>query len=712
MHSQVKKRVSAYVLASFIISLLPLPSFARENNVPHKIRDISTDTTSFDVKISDSILKKTNPSAKSSDRLINSVNGNLDKLTGTKNGKNPMLLGNENAPRQESLKPNALNGDGNGNGHGDDKGDGSKSIAHPLFYPMCLFVDTQAEKSKSDMDKEIKELVGMAHKCQVNLVVYPRWVDLGKAPPLSPAGKGSDRSDTINDWASSACNIKEKLGVPSASVSTCDRMEDTDAEMCNSTKDVAPDKKIWSKDVGGCAQVHAANGGGLSSNTWDKVNAQIQGGGEHQKQFSGSGAVPSIEGKGTCTGGIIAHEANGHSQMGMPNYEPPKMHNLGNGIGKPMADYSSYGTWLDNLAAEGSDFKGWEPMGCDEMRKNSFKNDGRWKYNPKKEFYMPVKKKILKIDEGEKVFKIPYLIANGENPGPNEITGDGRRGVKIPGNVRARLLTNPGSIFISTQGLAGGHPEKGVLGNNDGSEFNASEGGGPNGEAPTIPQGQIVMGKGVSNSQLSGNEDFGIEEKLRGEDPSKANSFQADFFAKVGPANPAAGAPTPSMGSSEKAGSAVSFSLRADGRKEDTNLDPRFFDRNGKPIAPQPRKRADVEDVAYSARTGDSGSGALANRPPTGGVSGDEDAARGDINLARNPGRLDQSESSTTDFFKPRQDAFSATSDPSLPGRTSEPRRPSEERRPASERREPSTRRQSSESSESAYSDSSSDFGE
>jgi hypothetical protein len=266
---------------------------------------------------------------------------------------------NENAPRQKPIDPGKKKDN-------DDDGDGAgpSDQTPPLvgqdidwFYPMCLFVDPAY-----DANAAIKKLVDdAASQCGVLVKVKAVTVKANYPP---------ESSDAINALQTANCNADQYWGVAAASTSFCSRGIQVAGEMCKVPLLNAQGVQIgWDPAVGGCAQMNQAGGGGYTQKQQD----QIKGMTAKMSQASGS-VVPSIERAGSCDGDTIGHEAQGHSQMGVPNGSTH-----GKGIGWPMPGESE--------GTEGSGGGGWTTTGCIAMRANSFENVRNLKWFPEQTKY-------------------------------------------------------------------------------------------------------------------------------------------------------------------------------------------------------------------------------------------------------------------------------------------------------------------------------------
>lgn len=317
---------------------------------------------------------------------------------GGKNGGSGSQGFNEDAAKNgKQVDPGDRSGDGGDKPKQPPTGDKGDAIAYPLWYPMCLFVDSHVT---NDVNESIRGQTEMAAKCGVNLVIFPMTVQSNYS--MDP--------DEINKLQQANCNINEKFKVKASSTSICGQHMESPAKMCDAWKDKP--KGILDLDVAGCAQVQAA-GGSISAETRQRLQ---QSGGSTLAEFSGGGSAPSIERPDACTAGVVAHESQGHSQFGQPNGSVD-----GNGIGTDPP-----GTQANGGPEGGGSFDGWTGLGCQHMRENSFANDGKWKYNPARKNYFkmemdPARQWDLKA--GRKLFGNPDAPDGGKDTPPPMTAG-------------------------------------------------------------------------------------------------------------------------------------------------------------------------------------------------------------------------------------------------------------------------------------------------
>ncbi len=323
------------------------------------------------------------------------------------------------------------NKSGNGDGNADDSdrggqppamggGGGGGSIAFPKWWPACVFIDPKYGNG-NDI---IKGAVEIAAKCQVNLVVIPITV--------LPGSYGPSEKD-INAKQKASCNIGSTFGVPNWSTSTINQFPDPPAEMCDVPLDKSKGGPPWDTGVAGCAQLASGS----------KAAGDGQSGG-----VGTGGATPSIENAGGANSGVLMHEMIGHSEMGMPNYEEgkkPPMTDLGLGIGKENGSakldldkiinslYAAAGisripqTEIPEVGAvEGQDLKGegFNGIGCGIFFANAYKNDGRWRYDPKQTTY------YVKEENPERQWPLGKPLFGPPGPAPQtgspQVVGDPR----------------------------------------------------------------------------------------------------------------------------------------------------------------------------------------------------------------------------------------------------------------------------------------------
>lgn len=330
-------------------------------------------------------------------------------------------------------------GGGGDNASGDGGGErrpregrGSQSggaEAFPKWWPMCLFLDESI--STEEGNRTVKGLIDDAAKCKVNLVVFP----------VTIKANYSDDPDIINKGSQGSCNIVPTLA-EKASTSVCVHHQYSSDKMCGDP----PTAQNPNPQVAGCAQLQAGAGARLRQRYTDPTDAANLAAQANETQEGAAGvAAPSIEDAGQCTKDIVAHEALGHSQMGMPNGE-----SHGKGIGRPLPG-----------GAEGTATGDWTEEGCAEMFQNGFDNsDQRWKYDRNRQnYYTKIEDPAKQWDllGGGQLFKPPPGPPppgrrKGDRPkgGPQQITYDEGAG------------PNPGSRSIGREGaggsVAGGSP--------------------------------------------------------------------------------------------------------------------------------------------------------------------------------------------------------------------------------------------------------------
>src|SRR5690606_815 len=115
------------------------------------------------------------------------------------------------------------------------------------------------------------------------------------------------------------CNLPKELAA-AGSATALVPWEDTAARMCDVWKDLPDGSRVPDLDVAGCAQMRSG------TSLTDEQKAKMKGDGSTNS--ASGGVAPSIEVPKGHTAGVVAHEAQGHSQMGKPN---GAVH--GNGIG-------------------------------------------------------------------------------------------------------------------------------------------------------------------------------------------------------------------------------------------------------------------------------------------------------------------------------------------------------------------------------------------
>lgn len=309
----------------------------------------------------------------------------------------------------EFTKPGSASGAGNGSGaqtrSGGTPGSPGEMMTTstpggggvqklPLFYPMCLFIDSMY--SSEEGSKTVKGLVDDAAACGVALVVFPFTLKPGY--PESP--------DFINSAQQKMCNIPQAGIAPAASTSSCVSWPLSADKMCVSD----PLPPNYSGQVAGCAELRAARvKTEIPEDQKAEVEARLK---EHLGSSDvkvGGGVAVSIEDAGSCDSGTVGHEALGHSQFGHPNGQ-----SSGHAIG---------------LSQSGGGGSGWTEEGCSAMRKNAFGNDGRWTYDPSRETYYtkPKNPEAWKdLMNPEPIFKQQKQVAQQAQP-PQITTPPGQR---------------------------------------------------------------------------------------------------------------------------------------------------------------------------------------------------------------------------------------------------------------------------------------------
>lgn len=319
--------------------------------------------------------------------------GNSGKGSGGKNSGSGGVGFNEDASKngkQVDPGPKDENTGGPKTPPGSPPGEGD-IVAYDKFYPMCIFIDRDATDEATG-NAAVKGMVDDAAACGVNLVVFAYTVQ-----PL-----GTDDDVEINKWQQATCNLNEKLaslGVKASSTTVCSASETAASKMC---KDFEPVPQFPpntpTKNVAGCAQLQRVAGPeNLDNNPSAKARLSALG----TPSYGGSLSAPSIEQKGACDKDTIGHEAQGHSQWGHPN-------GSGDGKGIGLGDDGKGG---GEAGAGGKG--GWDPAGCTQMKMNSYANDGRFKYNRKRQnYYFHDPNPKVRLQDMKKLF------------GPEDIPGD------------------------------------------------------------------------------------------------------------------------------------------------------------------------------------------------------------------------------------------------------------------------------------------------
>ncbi len=352
---------------------------------------------------------------------------------------------------QSGRPPSAGNGSGRPPSAGNGPGAGvQQSKAFDKFYPMCLFMDGDAVTSQQG-NATIKGMVdNMAQACGVNLVVFPVTVKPGSYDN-SPGA-----ADVNNNLQKAACNIVPNIpNVTNASTSFCQSSDAMADHMCasfeNDPKKADPRhgrKYKMDLPVAGCAQVNSKTGSQDFDDFKQKLRDIESGKIKNDPDFpspgdatarlkelqddgsSGGGGrsdiAPSIEDVNSCTSMIVAHEAIGHSMMGMPNGD-----GHGNGIGLKKAAGMN---------------EGWTPEGCAVIQKNAMVNDGTWRWEQGRQtYYVPPadRNNWWDLGSGRKLFNPP---ANAPGGGPV---------------MRPPIVQNGGNTVVMDDGAAKGSGDAG-----------------------------------------------------------------------------------------------------------------------------------------------------------------------------------------------------------------------------------------------------------
>jgi hypothetical protein len=213
---------------------------------------------------------------------------------------------------------------------------------HPFIWPMCVFAAPGTKNANGVTD----ELVKMAAKCKVHLMVFPMFVK-------------STRGDAnaVASAASQKCNAHEGLkrfGVNRATALVITDDENQPAQFCNVSGIDPKEKRGCAQstfDVGFGVTTRLANTEGLPSKPVNQIAAAIV----HR----------------SATIQDFAYWTQGWAQVGRP----------------PGPGGNRVGDWSMGYSDARSNQVGWDDDFCEDMRKNSFKNPGL-KYDPKHDRWM------------------------------------------------------------------------------------------------------------------------------------------------------------------------------------------------------------------------------------------------------------------------------------------------------------------------------------
>ncbi len=236
---------------------------------------------------------------------------------------------------------NAAKGEGSGKPPSSGNGGGQtpKIEAYDRWFPTCVFLDPSVPNGNT----MVKGLVDMAAACKVNLVVFPFYI---KNSPGS--------ADQINSQARQSCNAIQGMqsqGVNRVASATVVPRPDLAAQMCGAS----------AKDRDTCEDL-----------TFNPGDTFLQ-----RYKMTGRG------GKVNATGsGIVAR--NNVQALATTVFRQITGLPYGSGAGL------SLGNWNEGDAgALGLQKKdGLNDFGCNELRKSSYPNDGRWRYNSAQETYV------------------------------------------------------------------------------------------------------------------------------------------------------------------------------------------------------------------------------------------------------------------------------------------------------------------------------------
>ncbi len=318
---------------------------------------------------------------------------------------------------------------------------GGSVVTHDLWWPVCAFLDQSISDQKGS--EILKGMADMAAACGVTVVFWKRTV----------ANWGPNDPTSINDKSVEKCNLPPSLAA-AGSATALVPWRNTAAKMCDDYKgdtngDGQRDENEWNEGVAGCAQLRQ------NTSLSDKQKKDMEsnsGGQKHGTSSAKGGVAPSIESPQGWSSGVVAHEAQGHSQMGKPN---GKIYGLGIGTGDPEEGEGS--------ADEGR----WSGQGCAVMRQTALPNTQKFSYDPTRlNYYTKPTDPIYYYDlmNGEKIFNSDQQFATNNSSlplvsvaGRTAIVEDGPEKTQNPSEIQS---TKPKSASAKLEDGEDGHRHK------------------------------------------------------------------------------------------------------------------------------------------------------------------------------------------------------------------------------------------------------------
>ncbi|MBI3294701.1 MAG: hypothetical protein HYZ71_08215 [Deltaproteobacteria bacterium] len=254
----------------------------------------------------------------------------------------------------------------------------SGAQAFPKWYPLCLFIDESV--SQGDGNSAVKGVTDAGAECGVNVVVFP----------VTVRGEPDDYK-IVNDKSVEMCNLSE-IGASVGSASVCVPYRQLADKMCDSYVTGQDGVRRPTENVAGCAAVRSGQESQIKShwNTHYGKGSTPDEAGEGKNGGGGTGVLASIEDQGSCDKFTVNHESVGHSGLGWPNMQS---RNAGFGI--------------EDVGGSGGSGDRWSGNACARLQEVAMSNDGRYKYDKKKQVYYTPAKEPLDFMAGTKLFGPP-----------------------------------------------------------------------------------------------------------------------------------------------------------------------------------------------------------------------------------------------------------------------------------------------------------------
>lgn len=341
-------------------------------------------------------------------------------------------------------------------------------VAFSRWFPVCVFIDPAVGNGNA----MVKGMVDMAAACGVNLVVFPFYI---KNMP----GNGNQAVAQARQSCNAIQGLGKSMGVNRVATSLVTRNAGLAREMCGGDE---PSCEEVSFEVGWEQRMRAANTG--RGYNVSPTAASIVG--ENNPEALASSVFRSI--------------------TGLPR---------GNGAGLSLGTNDEGAATSD--APQG---RGLNDFGCSELRKSTFPNDGRWKWNPDQDKYIVKGDENRMFELGRQVFRPPNdAPAGGQGQGMAKTTGKGAEGRSEGGGAavassggeggRSGGGSGGGAGGGGSAGPGAGHKDKGgrnggikSVGNLYGSGSSDGGGGGssPSAVAAALAKEAEGSGGGVGNA--------------------------------------------------------------------------------------------------------------------------------------------------------------------------------------------------------------------